>query len=241
MRIDKFLVQAQVATRSQAHKLIKQKQVVVNDQVVKAFKQQIDENNDVIQVAGKVIHYQKYYYYLLNKPQGVITATKDAQHRTVIDLLAKDDYRADIVPVGRLDKDTTGLLVLTNDGQLNHNLMSPVNHVEKEYEALVAGPVDQTTSDQFAQGLVLRDGVKTQSAHLTIIHADPKQQASLVRVVIKEGKYHQVKRMFAATGGRVVELKRVRLGSLQLDETALPPGQYRALTPAELAQLKQNN
>lgn len=241
MRIDKFLVQAQVATRSQAHKLIKQKQVLVNDQVVKAFKQQIDENNDVVQVAGKVIHYQEYYCYLLNKPQGVITATKDAQHRTVIDLLAKDDYRADIVPVGRLDKDTTGLLLLTNDGQLNHNLMSPANHVEKEYEALVAGPVDQTTSDQFAQGLILRDGLQTQPAHLTIIHADPKQQASLVRVVIKEGKYHQVKRMFAATGGRVVELKRVRLGSLQLDETALPQGQYRALTPAELAQLKQNN
>lgn len=241
MRIDKFLVQAQVATRSQAHKLIKQKQVVVNDQVVKAFKQQIDENNDVVQVAGKVIHYQKYYYYLLNKPQGVITATKDAQHRTVVDLLAKDDYRADIVPVGRLDKDTTGLLLLTNDGQLNHNLMSPANHVAKEYEAVVAGPVDQTTSAQFAQGLVLRDGLKTQPAHLTIIQADPKQQASLVRVVIKEGKYHQVKRMFAVTGGRVVELKRVRLGSLQLDETALPQGQYRALTPAELAQLKQNN
>lgn len=180
--------------------------------------------------------YQKFYYYLLHKPQGVVSATEDARDQTVIDLLKEEDYRTDLFPVGRLDKDTEGLLLLTNDGQLAHRLLSPKKHVDKEYFAEIEGLVTEEDVQIFASGFALTNDEQVKPSKLLIDEINEANQTSKIRLVIQEGKFHQVKRMFEAVDKRVVYLKRLRMGSLVLDEQ-LPLGAYRPLTETELQEL----
>jgi 16S rRNA pseudouridine516 synthase len=238
MRIDKFLADVNLGTRSEIKKIIKQKRVRVNDEIIRDPKIQVDLESKVY-VDDSLITYQRYFYYMLNKPQGVISATSDTSARTVLDLIAKKDLVKDLAPVGRLDKDTTGLLLLTNNGQLAHDLLAPKKHVAKLYQALIAGVVDEQTCESFAWGLILKDQTQLKPAQLEILSVDLNKEQSLIQITISEGKYHQVKRMFGAVGMKVLTLKRLKMGNLTLDQT-LRPGQYRPLSMDELAMLKQS-
>ncbi|MBO0468185.1 pseudouridine synthase [Enterococcus plantarum] len=239
MRLDKFLAETGVGSRKEAKQLLKKNLVTVNDEIVKDGKTQIDEKQDIIKFAGEELTYQKYYYYLLHKPQGVISATEDKWDQTVIDLLKDEDYREDIFPVGRLDKDTEGLLLLTNDGQLAHQLLSPKKHVDKEYFAIIQGIVTEEDIRHFAAGFALTDKEQVKPSELIIESVDETNEQSKIRLTIQEGKFHQVKRMFEAVDKKVVYLKRLRMGSLWLDEELIL-GEYRTLTEEELEKLKLN-
>lgn len=236
MRIDKYLANMNVGSRKEVHKLIKQGIVTINGNVVKTPKQKVQENDEVM-VGDKEITYQKYHYFLMNKPKGVLSATEDRNQRTVIDLLAPKDRYQGITPVGRLDKDTTGLLLLTNDGQLNHELLAPNKHVDKVYQAQISGVADEKTVKTFAKGMKLGDGTKLKPAELKILDQDEAHNTSKIEITIHEGKYHQIKRMFAACGMKVVELKRISMGKLHLDQN-LPLGKYRELSLEEINNIK---
>ncbi|WP_201346813.1 16S rRNA pseudouridine(516) synthase, partial [Lactobacillus nasalidis] len=191
-----------------------------------------------VAVDGLPVSYQQYHYFLLNKPAGVLSATEDARQKTVLDLLKKQDRYQKLAPVGRLDKDTTGLLLLTNDGQLAHELLAPEYHVAKTYYALLAGVADEQTKQAVEAGLTLKDGTALKPGKLRILSQDPDKDRSEIEIVITEGKYHQVKRMFASQGMKVLKLKRLKMGPLALPAD-LPAGNYRELTAGELAALKQ--
>ncbi|UXR73169.1 MULTISPECIES: pseudouridine synthase [unclassified Staphylococcus] len=227
MRIDKFLANMGVGTRSEVKNLLKKGQVVVNDVVIKSPKQQIDPSSDQVEVAGDRIIYEPFVYLMLNKPAGVISATEDDRHQTVIDLIDGYDH-LDLFPVGRLDKDTEGLLLITNDGNFNHRIMSPNKHVPKRYFAELAHAVDKSAIQRFEEGITLKEGL-LQPAHLEIL---PNTNQALV--TITEGKYHQVKRMFHEVDNEVVYLKREAIGQLELDPL-LHLGEYRKLTEKELS------
>lgn len=235
LRLDKYLADMNQGTRSQVKELIKAGQVTVNGQVCRTAKQKI-KDQDTVAVNGQEIGYQKFHYFMLHKPKGVLSATEDARQKTVLDLLKPADRYRGLAPVGRLDKDTTGLLLLTNDGQLNHELLAPEFHVAKSYWAKIAGVADENTAAHFQAGISLRDGSQLKPAKLEILKQDFDQDQSEVLVTITEGKYHQVKRMFASQGMKVTELKRLTMGTLTL-EASLQPGQYRELTRQELAAL----
>lgn len=236
MRIDRFLSHMNVASRKELKALFKAGRVRVDGTVVKDAKFKVNEAT-VVYVDDEPVRYQTYFYWLMNKPAGVISATTDPQ-KTVLDLLAPADLRDDLFPVGRLDKDTTGLLLLTNDGDLSHALLSPKKHVSKVYRATIAGIVTVEDQAQFEAGLVLSD-FTAQPAQLEILSVDEAQQESQITVEIHEGKFHQVKRMFHAVGKEVLTLERLKMGPLKLPDD-LDRGQYRALTDAELALLKAN-
>ena len=225
-----------VGSRKEVHKLIKAGLVSVNGKIVKTPKEKVKES-DVVEVNGQEIAYQQYHYFLLNKPKGVLSATEDLHQKTVIDLLEVKDQYKDLAPVGRLDKDTTGLLLITNDGQLNHELLAPNKHVDKVYQALIAGKVTIDTVATFASGMELKDSTVLKPAKLEILDVDESKDQSKIRITIKEGKYHQIKRMFGAVGMKVLELDRLQMGSLQLDPQ-LKRGHYRELTEEELSALK---
>ena len=215
--------------------MLKAGRVMVNGKKEKSAKLQINEERDEIRFDGQVLEYEEFVYYMMNKPQGVISATEDPKHRTVLELL--DDYaRAkEVFPVGRLDIDTHGLLLLTNDGQLAHALLSPKRHVDKTYLAQVEGIMSQEDVDTFAKGISLKD-FTCQPAKLEIVSVDSVKNQSLVRVTIAEGKFHQVKRMVAFCGKEVVDLQRLTMGTLILDEK-LKRGEWRRLTKEELENL----
>lgn len=241
MRLDKFLADVGLGSRSQVKVLLKKGRITVDEKIEKDGRTKIDEAKQTITFDNQVLSYQAFYYYLLNKTKGVVSATKDNIFKTVVQLLSEKDYRSDIFPVGRLDKDTEGLLILTNDGALGHDLTQPKKHVEKAYLAVIDGKVTDKTITQFANGLTLKNAEIARPGELMIKHV---QQAntlsgfqSEIEVVIHEGKFHQVKRMFEAVDMRVLELKRIRMGQLSLDPT-LALGEYRQLTPEELALLK---
>lgn len=236
MRIDRFLSHMNVASRKELKVLFKAGRVRVDGTVVKDAKFKVNEAT-VVYVDDEPVRYQTYFYWLMNKPAGVISATTDPQ-KTVLDLLALADLRDDLFPVGRLDKDTTGLLLLTNDGDLSHALLSPKKHVSKVYRATIAGIVTAEDQARFEAGLVLSD-FTAQPAQLEILSVDEAQQESQITVEIHEGKFHQVKRMFHAVGKEVLTLERLKMGPLALPDD-LDRGQYRALTDAELALLKAN-
>lgn len=236
MRLDKFLAEAGLGSRKDVKKILKTGTVTVNGQREKSDKRQIDPTVDVIKWQDEPLHYQEFYYYVLNKPAGVISATEDKRDRIVMDLLAAADFRSDLFPVGRLDKDTEGFLLLTNDGKLAHELLAPKKHVGKEYYAKVNGVMTVADVKTFEQGITL-DGEKTRPAQLMIEAVDEQQQTSIVRIVLHEGKFHQVKRMVKACGKEVVYLKRIRMGQLQLPAD-LALGAYRQVTPIELSQLQ---
>lgn len=236
MRIDKYLANMNVGSRSEVHKLIKHGIVMINDQKVKNPKEKVAEGDEV-SVDGEKIVYQKYHYFLLNKPQGVLSATEDRNQKTVVDLLKKKDQYQGIAPVGRLDKDTTGLLMLTNDGQLTHDLLAPRKHVDKIYRALVTGMPDEKTVKLFASGMTLGDGTILKPADLTILETDSENDQAKIEINICEGKYHQIKRMFGACGMKVLELERLQMGNLKLSKD-LKRGQYRELSLAEVEKIR---
>lgn len=237
MRLDKFLADMNFGSRKEVKAYIKKGLVTVNGVTIRSDKHQVNEGVDEITFAGEPIVYQKYFYYLLNKPAGVISATVDNYEETVVDLLRDEDFREDLFPVGRLDKDTEGFLLLSNDGALAHQLLSPKKHVEKEYYAQVAGIMDQKDVASFAEGVTIDGGETTLPAQLKILTVNEGAQTSEIRLILHEGKFHQVKRMVQAVGKEVTYLKRTRMGRLELDPD-LALGEYRQLTEAEVEQLK---
>lgn len=230
MRLDKYLCETGFGTRSQVKDLLKKGQVMVNGEVVKKPELKINETTDQILCQGKKASYQKNIYLMLHKPAGVVSATEDNREKTVLDLVSPEDRKNGLFPVGRLDKDTEGLLLLTDDGELAHRLLSPKKHVDKTYYAKIDGQVTEEHVKQFREGLDIGDEKKTLPAVLTILLSGP---VSEIEVTIHEGRFHQIKRMFEAVGCKVTYLKRLSMGSLVLDET-LPPEEYRPLTEAEL-------
>ena len=217
-----------VGSRKEVHSLIKKKVVTVNGELVTTPKQQVKED-DLVVVDGNEIAYQQYHYFLLNKPKGVISATEDRSQQTVISLLKTKDRYQGIAPVGRLDKDTTGLLLLTNDGALAHELFAPNKHVTKVYRAKISGVASEETIKTFASGITLGDGTKLKPAKLEILVQDKVHDLSQIEIKIQEGKYHQIKRMFGAVGMKVLELDRISMGKLSLP-TDLKRGQYQEIT-----------
>ena len=235
MRLDKFLVACAVGSRTEVKNLLKAGRVTVNGKKEKSAKLQIYEERDEIRFDGQVLEYEEFVYYMMNKPQGVISAIEDPKHRTVLDLLDDLARTKEVFPVGRLDIDTHGLLLLTNDGQLAHALLSPKRHVDKTYLAQVEGIMTQEDVETFVKGIPLKD-FTCQPAKLEIVSVDSVKNQSLVRVTIAEGKFHQVKRMVAYCGKEVVDLQRLTMGTLALDEN-LERGEWRHLTKEELENL----
>ena len=216
MRLDKYLCETGFGTRSQVKDLLKKGQVMVNGEVVKKPELKINETTDQILCQGKKAFYQKNIYLMLHKPAGVVSATEDNREKTVLDLVRPEDRKNGLFPVGRLDKDTEGLLLLTDDGELAHRLLSPKKHVDKTYYAKIDGQVTEEHVKQFREGLDIGDEKKTLPAVLTILLSGP---VSEIEVTIHEGRFHQIKRMFEAVGCKVTYLKRLSMGSLVLDET----------------------
>ena len=240
MRLDKFLSHTGFGSRKEVKELLKKKQVTVNGEVKKEGKLAISENEDIICVQGEEVFYQEFVYYMLNKPKGVISATEDDQHRTVIDLIKKEDLKKGLFPVGRLDKDTTGLLLLTNDGELAHELLSPKKKVPKLYEAHVSGIMTEKDQEIFSKGVIISGNETCLPAKLVIVSINETNKTSEIELEIVEGKFHQVKRMVEAVGKKVVELNRKSMGNLTLDET-LKRGTYRELNESELKKLREIN
>ena len=238
MRLDKYLVACAVGSRTEVKNFLKTGRVTVNGKKAKSAKLQINEDTDEICFDGEKLDYEEFVYYMMNKPQGVISATEDTKHKTVLDLL--DDYaRAkEVFPVGRLDIDTHGLLLLTNDGKLAHALLSPKRHVDKTYLAQVDGIMTDEDIETFAKGIPLKD-FTCQPAKLELVSIDREKGQSLVRVTIAEGKFHQVKRMVAYCGKEVVDLQRLTMGTLTLDED-LKRGEWRRLSKEELEGLLES-
>lgn len=232
MRLDKYLADMRIGTRTEVKKYIRQGKIEVDGVVIKQPEEKIDHNKQTVCFQGTPIAYESFEYFMLNKPAGVISATTDTTCTTVLDLI-KDNKRKDLFPVGRLDKDTEGLLLITNDGELAHRLLSPKKHVDKVYYAKIEGRVTDSDVISFAKGVEIGKGEVTRPAKLEILVSD---DISEIRLTIQEGKFHQVKRMFEAVNKKVIYLKRLSMGTLVLDEQ-LALGEYRALTEEEIERL----
>lgn len=232
IRLDKYLADMGIGTRAEVKKYIRQGKIMVDDMVVKSPEMKINIGCRQIFYNGKQVAYEQFEYYMLNKPAGVVSAAADKKDKTVIDLIA-EKKRKDLFPVGRLDKDTEGLLLITNDGDLAHRLLAPKKHVNKVYYAKIQGIVTEEDKAAFAEGVSIGNGETAKPAALEILQSD---EISEIRLTIQEGKFHQVKRMFESIGKKVIYLKRLSMGSLVLDET-LALGAYRPLTEEELKQL----
>lgn len=236
IRLDKFLAQSGERTRSEATRLIRQGTVKLNGQVERDPARKLDPKQDAVSLGDEAaLPDRRFQYYLLHKPAGVLTAARDNRASTVMELVPEALLCRKVLPVGRLDKDTTGILFLTNDGELAHRLLSPKRHVVKEYHALVEGMLSPGDVEAFAGGMALSDFV-AQPAEMRIVEAS--QGGSRAVLFLKEGKFHQVKRMFAARGHPVISLHRTAFGPLRLPED-LPPGGYRELSPEEVEALRR--
>lgn len=231
IRLDRLLCECNLGSRSQVKELLKKGQVTVNGEIIRRPDAKIEETTALLLVQGREYRYQQFVYYMLHKPAGVVSATTDSREKTVLTLL-QDIPARDLFPVGRLDKDTEGLLLITNDGALAHALLSPGRHVEKTYLVKSTTTLDAQAVQQIEQGVDIGDDTPTRPARLE------QQGEKLWLLTITEGRYHQVKRMFQAVGSGVAYLKRLRMGSLVLDE-ALEIGAYRELTQEELAALRE--
>ncbi|QNR08383.1 pseudouridine synthase [Macrococcoides canis] len=229
MRLDKFLGNHGFGTRKEVKLLVKRGAVKVNDVLVKKADIKLVPDKDTVTVYDEAVTYEPFVYIMLNKPAGYISSTKDYKDETVLELIDGFDHY-DLHPVGRLDKDTEGLLILTNDGQFSHDVLSPKKHVDKTYYARVEGYVTDETVALFKAGVTLDDGYEAMPADLQIVSAG---DISEIELIIQEGKFHQVKRMFKAVGMTVIYLKRIQMGGLPLDES-LKPGAYRKLTLEEI-------
>lgn len=234
-RLDKILANLGYGTRKELKKIVRNGIVEVNGVVAKDSGMQVDPEKDKIVINGEEIYYREFIYLMMNKPDGVISATYDNRDETVIDLLEVEHQVFEPFPVGRLDKDTVGLLLLTNDGELNHRLIAPKWKVDKVYFAKIDKEVTESDIKAFEKGITLDDGYVCKEAKLEVQSAS--EEGSDVLVTIQEGKFHQVKRMFEAVGKKVVYLKRIEFGTLKLDEE-LEEGEYRELTEEEIAILK---
>ena len=232
LRLDKFLADMGIGTRQEVKQKIRKGMVTIGGEVIKSPERKVDPDTDNVCVGGQPVSYVTYEYYMLNKPAGVVSATEDKREKTVIDCI-ESKKRKDLFPVGRLDKDTEGLLLITNDGALAHRLLSPKKHVDKVYYAKVAGHVTEETKRNFASGVnigTVEQEEMTMPAVLEILNAGEESE---IRLTIQEGKYHQVKRMFESQGMKVTYLKRESMGNLKLDRN-LKIGEYRALKAKEL-------
>lgn len=248
MRLDKFLADMGKGTRSELKKMIKNGQVNVGGVIIRDPGYKVDEISEV-ELGGEPVQYEQFVYYMLNKPSGVISASEDPEEETVVDLI-DEEKRKGLFPAGRLDRDTEGLMLITNDGALAHRILSPKHHVDKTYYAVILGEPGDDDIQAFADGLVIDDGLRCMPAVLEILSRvtnDPYVEAELleagtsvmteVNITIHEGKFHQIKRMFSSIGCEVLYLKRLRMGTLELDESLLP-GEYRRLTEDEITSLK---
>jgi 16S rRNA pseudouridine516 synthase len=234
MRLDKYLSDMGVGTRSELKKEIKKGAVSVDGTVVKDPGCSVTADSRVT-FRGTEIAYEEFVYYMLNKPAGIISASEDGREPTVVDLIA-EPKRKDLFPVGRLDRDTEGLLLITNDGALSHRLLSHKHHVDKVYYAELSGILNESHAEEFSSGITLPDGLECLPADLKILSVSPEDNASEAEITVREGKFHQVKRMFSAIGAEVTYLKRLSMGTLRLDP-ALAPGEYRRLTSDEITSL----
>ena len=234
-RIDKILSNLGYGSRSEIKKYCKQGSVVVNGSEVSNPGTQVDTENDEILFNGEEVIYREYIYLMMNKPDGYISATTDKYDPTVLDLIDLSYLAFEPFSVGRLDKDTEGLLVLTNDGKLSHRVLSPKKHVPKTYYAKIDGVVTEEDVEAFLEGVVLDDGYKTMPSQLNILKSDDESE---IELTIHEGKFHQVKRMFESVGKKVVYLKRLSMGNLKLDES-LELGEYRELTDEEVKLIEE--
>ena len=232
IRLDKYLADMGKGTRSEVKKAIGKGLVRVNNEIVKKPETKLDTDSDHVLFDGVLVGYAQYEYYMLNKPAGVISATEDKREKTVIDLIT-EKKRKDLFPVGRLDRDTEGLLLISNDGELAHRLLSPSKHVDKVYYAKIDGKVTIEDVEAFQQGVDIGEEKLTRPAKLRVLKSGTQSE---IELTICEGKFHQVKRMFQAVGKEVVYLKRLQMGTLILDES-LKPGEYRELTEQEIADL----
>lgn len=233
MRIDKLLSNMGEGSRQEIKKLIKSGAVSIDGETIYKPDIQVNESQNIF-IGSRKILYKKYIYIMMNKPQNVVSATEDNKDKTVIDILDEKNSKFCPFPVGRLDKDTEGLLILTNDGELCHNLLSPKKHIPKTYYANIDGKVTDYDINLFSEGIILNDGYKTLPSTLKIINSS---DISAIELTIVEGKFHQVKRMFEAVNKKVIFLKRIAMGNLKLDST-LAIGEYRHLTDNELNLLK---
>lgn len=214
MRLDKYLVECGIGSRKEVKKIIDGKLVSVNDKIISSSKENVDEEKDVVKYRDEIIKYKKFRYYILNKKSGYITAVDDPRDKTVMDLLPEWVIKKDLAPVGRLDKDTEGLLLLTNDGQLNHRLLSPKSHVDKTYYAELEKNISEDELEK------LRNGVDI-GGYITMPALAEKIGDKKIHLTIKEGKFHQVKKMLEAVGNKVVYLKRISFGNLKLNDMEL--------------------
>ena len=233
MRLDKFLKECNVCSRSESKQILKKGLIKVNDKIIKDSSYKLDENKDVVTYNDKVIEYQEFVYIMLNKPSGVVSATTDSKDTTVIDLVSEYAHK-ELFPFGRLDKDSVGLLILSNDGKLAHELLSPKKHVSKVYYLKIKGRLDESDVKAFKEGITLEDGYVTKEGELEIIKSG---EISECYATINEGKFHQLKRMFIALNKEVVFLKRIKFKDIVLDES-LNEGEYRLLTDEEIESLK---
>lgn len=261
IRLDKFLCDMQIASRSEIKKAASKGRISVNQEICRDTSMKILPEEDEVRFDGTLITYEKYRYYLFYKPYGCITATSDPVHDTVMDVFQEEKGK-DLFPVGRLDKDTEGLLIVTNDGAFAHDLLSPAKHVEKTYYAIVSGTVAENDVNLFENGVDIKEDTLTRPAKLDLLalhesgaeiwqHTEQKipdhfypqfmtgHQYSEVKVTITEGKFHQIKRMFAAVGKEVIYLKRLSMGAFVLDGS-LAPGTYRPFSEKELKFIKGN-
>lgn len=235
MRLDKILANSGFGSRKEVKQLLKKEHVTVDGKVVKNPAMHVDPMSQEIFVLGEKLDYKEFIYLMLNKPKGVISATEDLREKTVIDLLSPIDRHYQPFPVGRLDKDTVGLLLLTNDGHLAHQLLSPKKHVPKTYYAKIDGVVTEEDILAFKEGVVLDDGTVTKPGELTILKSG---DTSEIELTIYEGKFHQVKRMFEAVNKKVIFLKRLSMGNITLDSN-LKYGEYRELTEEEIKSIRE--
>ena len=234
IRLDKFLADMGLGTRSEVKKEIHKGQVRVNGIPERSPEYKLDIQKDLVEVNGRQISYAQQEYYMLNKPAGVVSATEDKKDMTVLELIQKKQ-RKDLFPVGRLDKDTEGLLLITNDGLLAHQLLSPKKHVKKTYFVRVENPVSPEDIKILEEGVDIGEEKRTLPAEISCLSPEKNSLC----LTIKEGKFHQIKRMFQAVDNKVLYLKRLSMGSLTLDET-LAPGEYRPLTKEEIERLKDH-
>ena len=233
-RLDKIIASQCEYSRKEVRQLAREGQISVNGKAVKDSAIHADADTDKITVCGKELIFKKYVYIMMNKPKGVLSASSDKRGKTVIDLLPQELKRKNLFPAGRLDKDTTGFILITNNGDLAHRILSPSNHIKKTYEALLSKRVTSEDIEAFAQGIVLEDGIKCRPAEVVPLEG--------LRVIIKicEGRFHQIKRMAAVRGNEVIELKRLAIGSLELD-SSLAQGECRELTQAEVNMIESRD
>lgn len=234
IRLDKYLADMGLGTRTEVKKLIKKGQITVNGEIIRTPEYKTDTQTDQVGAEGQLVSYANYEYYMLNKPQGVVSATEDKREKTVLDLILSKK-RKDLFPVGRLDKDTEGLLLITNDGELAHQLLSPKKHVDKTYVAQLLKPLLLKEAERLETGVDIGEQELTLPAKVKVLN----EEGTEVQITIREGKFHQVKRMFQAVGNQVVFLKRISMGNLMLDKE-LRPGEYRLLTQEEIMRLKEH-